>query len=72
LSLEDELMRSDAAKRLRRQAAFVSTILGPRAAGRYLRKRQKHVEGLHAQIRRDLLDADQELNRLLALSGEME
>ncbi len=72
LSLEDELMRGDAAKRLRRQAAFVSTILGPRAAGRYLRKRQKHVEGLHAQIRRDLLDADQELNKLLALSGEME
>lgn len=72
LSLEDELMRGDAAKALRRRAAFVSTIFGPRAAGRYLRKRQKHVEHLHAQIRRDLLDADQDLNRLLALSGEME
>lgn len=72
LSLEDELMRGDAARTLRRRAAFISRLLGPRAAGRYLRKRQKHVEGLHAQIRRDLLDADRNLNKLLALSGELE
>ena len=72
LSLEDELMRGDAARALRRRAAWVSRLLGPRAAGRYLRQRQKQVEALHAQVRRDLLDADRNLGNLLALSGEME
>ncbi|MEO1641528.1 MAG: translocase, partial [Pseudomonadota bacterium] len=72
LSLEDELMRGDGARRLRWMAGIVATILGPRAAGRYLRTRQKQVEAQHALIRRDLLDADGELNKLLALSGEME
>ncbi len=72
LSLEDELMRGPAAKPLRRRAALVSRIFGPRAAGRYLRKRQKRVEAIHAQIRRNLLDADRNLNKLLALSGELE
>ena len=72
LSLEDELMRGDAARTLRKRAAVVSALLGPRAAGWYLRQRQKQVERLHAQIRRDLLDADRNLNTLLALSGELE
>ena len=72
LSLEDELMRGDAAKPLRRRAAWVSRLLGPKAAGRYLRARQKQVEAIHAQIRRDLLDADRNLGDLLALSGELE
>lgn len=72
LSLEDELMRGKAATGLRRAANVISRLLGPRAAAVTLRLRQKQVEALHAQIRRDLLDADRDLNRLLAISGELE
>jgi preprotein translocase subunit SecA len=72
LSLEDDLMAGTAARSLRRRASVVASLFGARAAGKYLRKRQQQVERLHAQIRRDLLDADHNLHKLLALSGELE
>jgi preprotein translocase subunit SecA len=72
LSLEDELMRGDAAKSLRWRANIVSRIYGPRAAAKFLRTRQKQVERQHAQIRRSLHDSDRDLNKLLAISGVLE
>ena len=72
LSLEDELMRGDAAKSLRWRAKIVSRVYGTRAAAKFLRARQKQVERQHAQIRRSLHDSDRELNKLLAISGVLE
>jgi len=72
LSLEDELMRGDAAKSLRWRAKIVSRVYGARAAAKFLRARQKQVERQHAQIRRSLHDSDRELNKLLAISGVLE
>jgi len=72
LSLEDELMRGDAAKSLRWRANIVSRVYGARAAAKFLRARQKQVERQHAQIRRSLHDSDRELNKLLAISGVLE
>ncbi|WP_316014997.1 translocase [Roseobacter sp. HKCCA0434] len=72
LSLEDELMRGKGAAWLRRIGRALAATLGPRAAGWTLRARQRTVEGLHAQARRDLLEQDRQLGRTLAVSGELE
>lgn len=72
LSLEDELMRGPDAARWRAVAAGLMRMFGPRAAGWVLRRRQLRVERLHARMRRDLMENDRSLGRLLAMSGELE
>ena len=72
LSLEDELMRGKGAATLRRIGQVLSRTLGASSAGWVLRLRQRDVEALHAQARRDLLEQDRELSRTLAVSGELE
>lgn len=72
LSLEDELMRGADAARWRAVAGMLMRILGPRTAGWVLRRRQRRVERLHAGMRRDLMENDRSLGRLLAMSGELE
>ncbi len=71
LSLDDELMRSAAARHARR-AARVARLFGTRAAGYFFRMRQRKIEKLHARMRLDLLDSDRSLGELLAVSGQME
>lgn len=71
LSLEDELMRGEGAVFLRR-CARIASFAGPRAAGVFLRLRQKRVERIHARMRADLLDVDRNLGDLLAFSGDIE
>ncbi|NEX46563.1 translocase [Pseudotabrizicola algicola] len=71
LSLEDELMRGNGA-RLWRGAASLALALGPRAAGVFIRRRQRQIERLHARMRHDLLEVDRNLGGLLAFSGQME
>ncbi|WP_185804527.1 DEAD/DEAH box helicase [Pontivivens nitratireducens] len=72
LSLEDELMRGKGAANLRRAGQVMSRLLGASSAGWVLRLRQKNVEALHAEARRDLLEQDRQLSRTLAVSGELE
>ncbi len=71
LSLEDELMQGRGAA-LHRRLAAVASILGPRAAGYFIRLRQRRIERLHGRMRRDLLKADSNLGDLLSFSGELE
>ncbi|CTQ56507.1 preprotein translocase subunit SecA [Roseibium album] len=72
LSLEDELMRGQAAALPRRLATVFFAFGLRRAAVRCMRFRQKQVEGTHGRMRRDLLDSDRNLGQLLAVSGELE
>ena len=72
LSLEDELMRGRDAAFLRRTAVVLGKFLGMKPASWCIRMRQKQIEKSHAQMRRDLLEADRNLEDLLAVSGEME
>lgn len=71
LSLEDELLRSDGA-RLYRRLAGAARLLGPWAAGVFIRARQRQIERIHARMRHDLLEADRKLGTALAFSGQME
>lgn len=71
LSLEDELMRTKAA-RVHRALAQAASVFGPRAAGLFIRLRQRQVEAIHARMRQDLLETDRRLGDLLAVSGELE
>ncbi|MFT4782321.1 MAG: preprotein translocase subunit SecA [Paracoccaceae bacterium] len=71
LSLEDELMRSKGA-RFHRGFARLALLLGPRAAGVFIRMRQRSVERVHAGMRHDLLETDRKLGDLLAFSGQLE
>ncbi|SOH93840.1 preprotein translocase subunit SecA [Monaibacterium marinum] len=72
LSLEDELMRGKGAANLRRIGHLMSRAFGASSAGWVLRLRQKAVEALHAEARRDLLEQDRQLSRTMAVSGELE
>lgn len=71
LSLQDELISGRGAAFERRLASVVA-VFSARAAGIFIRMRQRHVERLHARMRRDLLDADRNLADLLGFSGELE
>ena len=71
LSLEDELLRSKAAW-LYRGLALGALAFGPRAAGVFIRLRQRQVERVHGRMRHDLLEADRKLGDLLAASGQGE
>ena len=72
LSLEDELMTGPDAAILRRLGKVLAFLLGPWAAAWCIRARQRRVERLHAQMRRDLMKQDRQLGNVMAFSGELE
>lgn len=72
ISLDDDLMRGDAAagwRRLARLFLLLSSDAGVRAC---VRLRQRAVERRHAVMRRDLLESDRTMQDLLAMSGRLE
>jgi preprotein translocase subunit SecA len=71
LSLQDELLRANNARSWRIVATVALTIV-PMAAGAVIRHRQRRIEKLHGQMRRDLLKTDQGLGDRMAFTGGVE